>query len=230
MQQAQSSADINSSQCASLTHQSDTHQVKMGEMAPDNLSHTPKVFQPLGDSSLCRSLPSHQGQADSMDIDICTTATAQKRTRSPTLCVNPLTMESLSLSPRPEVSQSALREKEKKDRETFLIFIKILTKYLETHDAKMYAKAKVTIKEVYQGHKAGDPKFSSLVACLIKQLRITVGDLHWLKAHRIMKQFLDQRDEKKKVASCAAVGCKKLQSRRQSLDAIKMDCSKPKSK
>ena len=92
-------------------------------------------------------------------------------------------------------SSRDLTEQEKKEKERFLMFIRVLMKYLEQRDPNMHAAAKAQIKECYEKNKSGDPQFRSLTTSMKLRLRSTVGELYWKKAHDYLDHFLRQKKE-----------------------------------
>ena len=103
----------------------------------------------------------------------------------------------------PSSRQVSVSEKEKKDKEKFLMFTRfvrlmsrilnypaklifpattnprVLMKYLEQRDQDMHTRAKAQIKECYEKNKQGDPNFKSLTTSLKARLKPTVGDVYW---------------------------------------------------
>ena len=85
-----------------------------------------------------------------------------------------------------------MTDEEKKEKERFLMFTRVLMKYLEQRDAAMHKKAKDQIKECYEKNKQGDPAFRSLPSSMMVRLRSTVGELYWKKAHNYLDHFLKE--------------------------------------
>mmetsp|Transcript_9528 Transcript_9528/g.23271 ORF Transcript_9528/g.23271 Transcript_9528/m.23271 type:complete len:943 (-) Transcript_9528:46-2874(-) len=90
-----------------------------------------------------------------------------------------------------------LTDLEKKEKERFLMFTRVLMKYLEQRDVNMHAQAKAQIKECYEKNKSGDPQFRSLTTSMKARLRSTVGESYWKKAHDYLDHFLKQKKEQK---------------------------------
>mmetsp|Transcript_33034 Transcript_33034/g.78904 ORF Transcript_33034/g.78904 Transcript_33034/m.78904 type:complete len:873 (+) Transcript_33034:340-2958(+) len=89
--------------------------------------------------------------------------------------------------------QVSVSEKEKKEKEKFLMFTRVLMKYLEQRDQEMHTRAKAQIKECYEKNKQGDPNFKSLTTSMKARLKQTVGDVYWKKAHDYLDHFLKQK-------------------------------------
>jgi len=86
-----------------------------------------------------------------------------------------------------------LSDQEKKEKERFLMFTRVLMKYLEQRDAKMHSAAKAQIKECYEKNKAGHEGFKSLTTSMKVRLRSTVGENYWKKAQDYLDHFLKQK-------------------------------------
>ena len=71
------------------------------------------------------------------------------------------------------------KEKERKEKERFLMFTRVLMKYLEQRDKTMHSQAKTQIKECYEKNKAGDPQYASLTTSMETRLRNTAGEVYW---------------------------------------------------
>ncbi|KAL3785515.1 hypothetical protein ACHAW5_005269 [Stephanodiscus triporus] len=84
-------------------------------------------------------------------------------------------------------------EEEKKEKERFLMFTRVLMKYLGQRDVNMFAAAKAQIKECYDKNKSGDPQFRSLTASMKVRLRATVGEIYWKKAQDYLDHFLKKK-------------------------------------
>ncbi|KAL7428759.1 hypothetical protein ACHAXH_000896 [Discostella pseudostelligera] len=99
-----------------------------------------------------------------------------------------------------------LTDQEKKEKERFLIFTRVLMKYLEQRDPQMHLLAKTQIKECYEKNKAGDPAFRSLTTSMNTRLRATVGDVYWKKAQDYLEHFIRQKQDKKQHSSSSSGG------------------------
>ena len=81
-------------------------------------------------------------------------------------------------------SSSSLDQKQKKER--FILFTKVLMKYLETKDANMHAAAKEAIRECAQKNREGDPGMQSRLRTLL------AGTTYWAKAESYLAQYLSK--------------------------------------
>jgi hypothetical protein len=60
----------------------------------------------------------------------------------------------------------------------------------------MHDVAKAKVMECYEKNKSGDPGFLPLTSSMKEQLRLTVGELHWKKAHDHLDRILKQKNER----------------------------------
>ncbi|KAL7496761.1 hypothetical protein ACHAWT_004908 [Skeletonema menzelii] len=86
---------------------------------------------------------------------------------------------------------------EKKEKEKFLMFTRVLMKYLEQRDPEKHAQAKREIKECYERNKNGDPEYQSLTQSMKARLKVTVGEMYWSKAHNYLDHFFKQKQKER---------------------------------
>jgi hypothetical protein len=85
----------------------------------------------------------------------------------------------------------SVEQKTSKERkEQFLMFTKVLMKYLEQKDPAMHTRAKEVIRDCARKNKEGNPSYSSLSASMQSHLKNLVGDLYWKKAQDYLRQYL----------------------------------------
>ena len=89
------------------------------------------------------------------------------------------------------VSQSQQVSKARKEQ--FLMFTRVLMKYLEQKDVKMHSRAKEVIRECAKKNKDGNPQFASLSASMQAHLKKLVGAAYWKKAEEYLKQYMTQQ-------------------------------------
>lgn len=88
---------------------------------------------------------------------------------------------SMSVGNRFHVSLKGRRHLTK--RETFLVLVKILVKYLEYQKlTQLRMDVKELIMECTRRNRMGDPEFMPLQAAVESRLRWLVGDLLWFRA------------------------------------------------
>ena len=78
------------------------------------------------------------------------------------------------------MSETALRERKKKEQ--FLMFTRVLIKYLEQKDKNLHARAKAIIKDCAEKNKAQTPGYESVTESMKHRLRDLVGETYWKKA------------------------------------------------
>ena len=98
---------------------------------------------------------------------------------------------SSSSSSRRSVSEATAEAKKRKEQ--FLMFTRVLMKYLESKDPQMHVNAKNVIKQCAERNKAGDPEYASLTHSMQVRLRREVGETYWKKADDYLKHFLRQK-------------------------------------
>lgn len=98
----------------------------------------------------------------------------------------------------------------KERRELFLIFTKVLIKYLEDNDKRLGRKAKEVIKECCKRNKAGDQHFYPLSASIQHYLKLLVGEECWRKAENILTQRMFRSFRKKMDLGRAMFNARKV--------------------
>jgi len=80
-------------------------------------------------------------------------------------------------------------------RMRLLIFIKIILKCLADDDPSLHLKAKKIVTDCTRKNREGIPGYNPLADVITRQLRMTVGEVHWNRAKRLMEyySFLKQR-------------------------------------
>jgi hypothetical protein len=97
-------------------------------------------------------------------------------------------------------SQIISHQQEQKSRkEQFLMFTKVLMKYLEARDGEKHQRAKQVIRECAKKNKDGVSGYQSLSASMQKHLRKEVGEQYWKKAEEYLAQYLCEQYKKKNV-------------------------------
>jgi hypothetical protein len=81
-------------------------------------------------------------------------------------------------------------------RMRLLIFIKIILKCLDSDDPSLHLKAKKIVTDCTRRNREGVPGYNPLADVITRQLRITVGEVHWERAKRLMEYYLRKRVEK----------------------------------
>mmetsp|Transcript_3683 Transcript_3683/g.5610 ORF Transcript_3683/g.5610 Transcript_3683/m.5610 type:complete len:241 (-) Transcript_3683:132-854(-) len=87
----------------------------------------------------------------------------------------------------------------KERKQQFLMFTKVLVKYLEQKDQSMHARAKEVIRDCAKKNKEGNPAYSCLSASMQSHLKQLVGEIYWKKAEAYLRQYLRTQYVKKGV-------------------------------
>ena len=100
--------------------------------------------------------------------------------------------------------RAKLEREAKHRKERFLMFTRVLMKYLEQKDPAMHLKAKAVIRECAEKNKKKEPGYESVTASMQTRLRAMVGDQYWTRAEAYLNHFLKQKEKidiKKKEGS-----------------------------
>ena len=81
----------------------------------------------------------------------------------------------------------------KRMKEKFLMFTRVLIKYLEQKDQRMHARAKAIIKECAERNKRQEPGYESVTTSMKRRLKKLVGDHYWKKANDYLVHFIEQK-------------------------------------
>lgn len=80
-------------------------------------------------------------------------------------------------------------------RTRLLVFVKIILKCLDSDDPSLHLEAKQIITECTRKNREGIPGYDSLADAITRQLRITVGEVHWNRAESLMSHYLKTRTQ-----------------------------------
>jgi len=78
-------------------------------------------------------------------------------------------------------------------KEQFLMFTRVLMKYLEQKDPAMHQHARAIIKSCAEKHKNKQPGYESLTSSMHVNLKKAVGEAYWKKAEALLIHFLRNR-------------------------------------
>jgi hypothetical protein len=110
-----------------------------------------------------------------------------------------------SVSKLEEDNKSKLERDAKARKERFLMFTRVLMKYLEQKDPGMHARAKAVIRECADKNKNKERGYESVTASMQKRLKDMVGEAYWTRAEAYLNHFLKQKEkmvtQKKQEAS-----------------------------
>ena len=89
--------------------------------------------------------------------------------------------------------RAAMEREMRRQKERFLMFTRVLMKYLEQKDPKMHQKAKLIIKDCAERNKRQERGYESVTASMRSRLKQLVGEQYWKRAESYLKHFLEQR-------------------------------------
>jgi hypothetical protein len=93
---------------------------------------------------------------------------------------------------------SSQRERDaKRVKEQFLMFTRVLMKYLEQKDPEMHMRAKQVIRECAERNKNKEHGYESVTASMKTRLRETVGEQYWKRADSYLIHFQEMQQKKK---------------------------------
>lgn len=101
----------------------------------------------------------------------------------------------------------AAKEREmKKQKERFLIFTRVLLKYLEQKDPELHQRVKAIIKDCAERNKRSERGYESVTASMKARLKEVVNDNYWKRAEAYLNHFLQQKQRTTGTGSAAAGG------------------------
>ena len=83
----------------------------------------------------------------------------------------------------------------RKQKETFIAFLRILLKYLEQKDKTLHAKAKAVIKDCAEQNASGMPGYESVAVAMQRRLKDLVGKAYWKKAQEFLVLQVKMRQQ-----------------------------------
>mmetsp|Transcript_40053 Transcript_40053/g.96654 ORF Transcript_40053/g.96654 Transcript_40053/m.96654 type:complete len:794 (+) Transcript_40053:78-2459(+) len=109
-------------------------------------------------------------------------------------------MYSTASGSRTDPTLAAREQEVRRQKERFLIFTRVLIKYLEQKDPNMHRQAKVIIKDCAERNKNKEPGYQSVTASMKTRLKELVGESYWRRAEVYLKHYLDQQKKNKSGA------------------------------
>mmetsp|Transcript_88071 Transcript_88071/g.131997 ORF Transcript_88071/g.131997 Transcript_88071/m.131997 type:complete len:144 (+) Transcript_88071:79-510(+) len=80
-------------------------------------------------------------------------------------------------------------------KEMFLLFVRVLMKYIEKKDPNMHGRARAIILNCAERGKRGEPGYESVTASMKKPLLDLVGKRTWNRAKAYLKRFLEGKED-----------------------------------
>jgi hypothetical protein len=122
--------------------------------------------------------------------------------RSPTTYTTSTPSQSVSSQPStsssaatvPIANDRAAKERElKKQKEKFIMFTRVLLKYLESKDSALHLRVKAIIQECAERNKRQERGYESITASMKLRLKEVVGESYWKRAEQYLHHFLAQK-------------------------------------
>jgi len=113
--------------------------------------------------------------------------------RSPSSATSSSTIPVSNVRSGVSVDQAARERDTKKQKERFLIFTRVLMKYLEQKDPELHKRVRAIIKDCADRNKRHEPGYESVTTSMRSRLREVVSDAYWKRAEVYLNHFLQQR-------------------------------------
>lgn len=95
----------------------------------------------------------------------------------------------------------------RKNKEDFIMFVRVLMKYIEQKDPQVHAQARHVIRDCTDKSRKKEPGYKSIAECMETRLRATVGDQYWTRAERYyLTRFQKKMQERNKTNAGAGGG------------------------
>lgn len=142
------------------------------------------------------SWPSENNYPDSSPTRTRPSSVSLHRSEMNSIDFPPRTHDSLTSRQRiPHASQGRDNMYSSK-RMRLLIFIKIILRCLDSDDPSLHLKAKKIVTDCTRKNREGVQGYNPLADVITRQLRMTVGEVHWNRANRLMEYYLKKRGDK----------------------------------
>jgi hypothetical protein len=89
------------------------------------------------------------------------------------------------------------QELQRKQKEKFLIFTRVLMKYLEQKDPTLHLQVKDIIRDCAQRNSRKEIGYESVTAAMKRRLKEVVNDTYWKRAEVYLEHFLKEKQEGK---------------------------------
>jgi hypothetical protein len=90
-------------------------------------------------------------------------------------------------------SDSNAKDVLKRQKEQFLMFARVLMKYLEQKDPAMHLQAKAITKDCAERNKRQERGYESVTASMRRRLRQVVGEAYWKRAESYLAHFMKEK-------------------------------------
>lgn len=99
---------------------------------------------------------------------------------------NPIPLESFVTE-----TEQVLWDKEQKKR--FLLFTRVLIKYLETRDPAVNAQVKAIVRDCVERNRRRDPGYESVTAAMKSRMKRVVSERYWNRAENYLYELLQTK-------------------------------------
>jgi len=100
--------------------------------------------------------------------------------------------------------RAAMEREIKKQKEKFLVFTRVLLKYLEQKDPPVHAKVKAIIKDCAERNKRQEPGYESVTKLMRARLKQVVDEAYWKRAENYLHHFMVQKAKTAQAGSSSA--------------------------
>jgi hypothetical protein len=91
--------------------------------------------------------------------------------------------------------KNPLKEERRLRRKRFWMLIRVLMKYMEHQDMRMFLKARATIHDCVQRHQRREKNYKKLIECVKRELKKLVGLRNWRLAEAYLTKILFKKAE-----------------------------------
>lgn len=98
-----------------------------------------------------------------------------------------------SSSPDPSTIANGTATSTRKQKERFLIFTRVLMKYLEQKDPQLHVEVKNVIRDSASRNSRKEPGYESVTSAMERRLKAIVNDHYWKRAEVYLDHFLKQK-------------------------------------
>ena len=97
--------------------------------------------------------------------------------------------------------RAAMGQELRRQKEKFLMFTRVLIRYLEQKDPVLHQQAKVIIKDCADRNRRQERGYESVTAAMKDRLKTLVGETYWKRAEMYLKHFLEQKKKQQEAQS-----------------------------
>ena len=176
--------------------QSNAATLQLASLEPTPISQFNNILQSLPLSSFVSQANNNNNDSNLTDLSASLPLQQQQQHQQPqvtnidstspiTMGINTATTSSATdhLSTLRSRGSASLQGRGLTERQQFLIFVKILLKYIDrTNNPQLRRAAKAVVAECTRRNRMGDTDYMPLQAAVERRLRTTLGEVHWTRA------------------------------------------------